>query len=413
MSRLRVLVLVQGPLGDRLAGPEIRGWELARAFAARHDVTVAAHVAAPSVREGIAVVPSTRRSILAQARTHDVVAGPTLPPYLLAGGPRCLRVADLYDPVELELATIGGREARRAAAQQLAGRRMHLRFSDVVLCANERQRERTAADLARERPGAAPPLLTVPMGLPAPPPPAGRGALRALFDPIGADDPVVLWWGSVWRWLDAHTAVEAIGRLSERRRDLRLVITAGRPANTATDRLNVAEEVRELARDKGLLGRHVFFLDDWVPFEDRHRYIADADVGVTLHAATPEAELAARARYMDYVWASLPSVLAEGDEVAAELGAEGAAWLVPPKDPAAVVAALDAALADPRGRAAAARACARVAERYRWPALLAPVVDCVEALEPPRRTLSATADVAGHAGRYYARRAVDLATVRR
>src|SRR5439155_902947 len=79
-----------------------------------------------------------------------------------------------------------------------------------------------------------------PMGLPAPPPPAAGHALRERFPAIGPDDPLVLWWGSVWRWLDAHTVVEAIGRLAAGPRpDVRLVITAGRPANAATDAPNV------------------------------------------------------------------------------------------------------------------------------------------------------------------------------
>ena len=130
---MRVLVLIQGPLGDRLTGPEIRGWEVARAFAARHEVTAAASVASPHVREGITVVPRTRRRILSEVMRHDVVIGPVIPPYALMtlSGRRCLRVADLYDPVELELghrrrlarAPCHGAAAGRAATASALGRR--------------------------------------------------------------------------------------------------------------------------------------------------------------------------------------------------------------------------------------------------------------------------------------------------
>jgi glycosyltransferase involved in cell wall biosynthesis len=406
---LRVLVLIQGTLGDRLAGPEIRGWEIVRAFAARgHAVTAAASVPAPLVREGIPVVPRTRRRILAELRRHDAVIGPTIPPYALMSGRRCLRVSDLYDPVELELATVGGRKAERHIGQQRGSRRIQQRWSDVLVCANERQRERLLRDLEEVDRSARPPaVLTVPMGLPEAPGPVTGHALRELFPAIGAGDPLVLWWGSVWRWLDAGTVVEAIGLLARRRPDVRLVITAGKPANAATDALNVAEDVRALARERGLLDRNVFFLDEWVPFDERHRYLRDADVGVTLHAATPEATLAARARYMDYVWASLPSVLAQGDEVAARLAEVGAARLVPPHDAVATADALDALLADPAARRAASAACEALAAEYRWPALLAPLVDCVETAEPAVRSPAQAAAVALQAARYYARRAVD------
>jgi glycosyltransferase involved in cell wall biosynthesis len=411
---MRVLVLIQGPLGDRPTGPEIRGWEMARAFANRHDVTAAASVQHAHRRDGIAVVPRTRRRILAELMRHDVVIGPVIPPYALLAlsGRRCLRVADLYDPVELELGTLEGWRARRAMAQQRGGRDLHLRWSDVIVCANGRQLERTRRDLDDvPRRDGGPALFTVPMGLPDLPEPSADHLLRAHFPAIGADDPVVLWWGSVWRWLDAGTAIEAIGRLAASRPDVRLVITAGKPSNAATDRLNATEEARDLARRTGLLDRNVFFLDEWVPFEQRHRYLCDADVGITLHGATEEASLAARARYMDYVWAALPSVLAEGDEVGDRLAAAGAARLVAPHDPQATAAALDALLGAPAALREAQQACRDVAAEYAWDTLLAPLVEGIEALDPATRSAGGALGVARAAGGYYARRLVDRCAI--
>ena len=405
--RRRVLVLIQGPLGDRLAGPEIRGWEVARAFAARgHDVTAMASVLSPTTREGIPVLPRTRGSIFSQTRRHDVVIGPVIPPYALLAGRRCLHVADLYDPVEFELATVGGRRARRHVAQQRASVRLQQRWAGIVVCANERQRERLQAQLdALEAPAAR----------------ADRahGLARAAR---------ARGWASAARALPrdrrrrpARAVVGQCLALARRthgsrgdrrcsrpaRPDIRFVITAGKPSNAATDKLNVAEDVRALARRRGLLDRHVFFLDEWVPFDQRHRYLGDADVGITLHAATAEATLAARARYMDYVWASVPSVLAEGDEVADRLAEAGAARLVPPRDAEATARALDELLADPEQLAAARRACTALAAEYLWPNLLAPLVDHVEAAEPVRRSLGQDAAVALEAARYYAGRAID------
>jgi len=406
---LRVLVLIQGPLGERLTGPEIRGWEIARAFATRHAVTVIAPVAEPTAREGIRVLPQTRRTILAEVLRHDVVLGPIIPPYALIAlaSRRGLRIADLYDPVELELGTLDGARAGRSAALRRAGRRLQLRWADLVLCGNLRQLERARGDVTdvAGRHDGGPNLLTVPMGLPDPAPSTdGHHPLRDRFAASGRNDPLVVWWGSVWRWLDAGTAIEAVGRLSGTRPDVRFVITAGKPPKAATAPLTAVEEARELARRTGLLDRHVFFMDDWVPFRDRHIFLRDADVGLTLHADTPEASLAARARYMDYVWAAVPSVLAAGDEVAAELAAAGAALLVPPHDAGAAAEALDALLGDPSAHTAARRACLTVAERYRWASLLGPLVDRVESLEPrgggPNDIVRTTLDGCG----YYARR---------
>jgi glycosyltransferase involved in cell wall biosynthesis len=406
--RKRVLVLIQGSIGADRAGPEIRGWEMARALAESHDVTAAASVPAPTVHEGVPIVPRTRRSIAAAIRDKDVVIGPLIPPYALAAGAgRRVQVADLYDPVGLELGTLSGRRARREVAVQSALRRLQLETADLLLCANGRQREGIEAELAKLRRPVAPDVLTVPMGLPPRPAPASGHPLRERFAAIGPDDPVVLWWGSVWRWLDAHTVVEAIAVLAERRPDLRLVITAGRPANAATDPLNVTEEVRDLARRRGLLDRHVFFLDEWVPFAERDRYLADADLGITLHADTPEAPLAARARYMDFVWASLPTVLAAGDEIADRLEAAGAATLVAPGDVAATAAAIDALLADPARLRAAGGACAAVATEFQWPNLLAPLSARLGTAAPLPSASGQRLLTLGRTGRFYGRRALD------
>ena len=387
---LRVLVLIQGRLGERIVGPEIRGWEIVRAFGERHQVTAAADVQAPSVRDGVPIVPRTRSRVVAEARRHDVVVAPLLPPYLLPllALTRCVRVADMYDPVDLEFDTLEeGWRTRRLMRQQRSLRRMQLRSADLVLSANERQAARARADLAQGvRRDGGPALLKVPMGLPDPPEPSTGHPLRDRFPEIADDDPVVLWWGSVWRWLDAGTAVLAIEKLAERRPNVRFVITAGKPAEPGVAGFNAAEEVRELARSRGLLERNVFFLDEWVPYDERDRYIADADVGLTLHAAGPEAALAARARYMDYAWASLPSVLAHGDEVADQFAAAGAARLVPPRDPEATAAALDALLSDESTLAEARAGCRAIADEFRWSSLLAPLVAQVEALAPAERS---------------------------
>lgn len=407
--RRRVLVIVQGDLGDRPVGPEMRALEIAQAFAAHHDVTIAATTERPFVHDGLPVVPRSRRSLWRQMRRHEVVVGPVLPPHLISllAVRRCLRVADLYDPVDLELGTVRGNG--RAVAGRRRLHRLQLRWSDVILSANERQRTRTRGELAGAgRTGDGPLLVKVAMGLPAPPPPPAA-ADHPLRDRLGLSttDPVVLWWGTAWRWLDAEGAVRAVAALAARRPDVRLVITAGQPRNRRSDPLNATAAARETARELGVLGRNVFFLDEWIPLTERHRYLADADLGITLHTAGPEALLAARTRYMDYLWAGLPSVLSAGDELADEMAAAGAARLVEPHDVAGAAAAIESLLDDPAALASARERCRDLADRYRWPAVVAPLVDAVEELELSRGSTREVLGVLRDSAAYYARRARD------
>jgi glycosyltransferase involved in cell wall biosynthesis len=375
-------VLVPGALGERRTGPEIRAWALACALRdAGHDVACAVLGAAPGERAGITIVPFHRRGVLDAARRREVVLGATVPPWLLAwrgpGAPSV--VCDLYDPVELEQATGEGPAARRRAATAAALRRMALQRADLVLCANAAQHAALAAELAalgrggRDGPG----LLVVPFGLPPAPAPTAAAPLRSLFGLL-PDTPLVLWWGSVWRWLDAATAVRAIALVRERVPEARLVLTTGRPPLRDAERHAATAEVRELAASLGLLGDGVLLVEHWIPFAERHAWIADADAAVVLHAATAEAPLAARARLQDLLWAGVPVVATRGDEDVAAMEAGGAATGVGARDPAAVADALVALLTDPARRTAMHRAAAVMADARRWPAVTAPLVGALE-----------------------------------
>jgi hypothetical protein len=69
-----------------MSAPEIRrGWEMAKLLARRHDVTVAAPGELHDGRDGIRMVASDRRTLLAEARRDDVLIVPRVPPYLFVG----------------------------------------------------------------------------------------------------------------------------------------------------------------------------------------------------------------------------------------------------------------------------------------------------------------------------------------
>ena len=405
----RILVLAPGALAGGLTGPEIRAWELAKALSSDYEVTVAAQRATDGEREGIPIIRSSRSRLLRAAGRHDALMSVCLPPYLLAvhKSRGLLAIADQYDPHEQELATLppGPRRERqlrvRAAIQAL-----QLRHADLVLCASERQRAQLVSDAGRllgpDAP--APDPVVVPFGISDPPPASGRRPLHEHFAQLQEGDRLVLWWGSVWRWLDAETAIRAFAEIAATRTDIKLVITAGRPPNErATRQFDATGEARALAGELGLLGRTVFFYEEWIPYEERHDYLREADLGLTLHRHAEEARLAARARYMDYLSAGLPCVLGRGDDMAEELAAGGFATLVEAPTPAHLAATLTA-LADDRSGLAHARAAGRgLAAEHRWSAVGARLRAAVGAAQPPGRRAPHPA-LLGRTGSYYARR---------
>ena len=135
-----------------------------------------------------------------------------------------------------------------------------------------------------------------------------------------------------------------------------------------------------------MLDRSVFFVDDWIAYDERHEVLADADIGITLPLDSAEAHLAARARYMDYLWAGLPCVLGRGDETAGEFAEAGFATLVDPGDQDAVQRALLAFADEPRALEAARQAGRKLADERRWTSVAATLRAALHSRPAPQRT---------------------------
>jgi glycosyltransferase involved in cell wall biosynthesis len=388
---------------------------MARALAERHDVTVAIHDAPGDTHDGLRVVESTRVSLIREARKHDAVVAPVIPPFLFAAlrGSDTVTVSDQYDPVWLELSVFKGDQpgiGRVIRAQKMI-RDAQLRFADIVACAGERQYELLQSDLAALGNGRTrrPLTINVPFGIGDPPAQADTHPLRRAFPQIRAEDPIVLWWGKCWKWFDTGTALRAFALVAERRPDARLVISAGKAPKAKFDLSDRTDQARELAAELGLLDRNVFFLDEWTPYDRRHEYLQDADVGLTLHADTPEAPFAARARYMDYMWTALPCVLADGDEMAERFAAGGFAQLVNPGDHEATANAVLRLIEDPALRQRSRAAGELLADAHRWPALVSPLSTAIEQAAAAQN-LSGRRRLVRSVGCYYVNRTVDHAS---
>jgi glycosyltransferase involved in cell wall biosynthesis len=413
-ERRSILVLSPGAVEGRLSGPEIRALEFARALAVDSRVTIASPLSAARTLDGMRVVGGQRQRLIREAARHDVVMSACMPPYLLMLK-RLLgfvAIADLYDPMEHELATIVDPSARSRELQKRAAiLALQMRSADAILCAGSSQRAqlRSSAFSAGE---SIPDPVVVPFGIPDPPPPAIRRPLREHFAQLADGDRVILWWGSVWRWLDVETVIRAMAKIAADRDDIKLVITAGRPPNSLAVPLEATHAARQLATQLGVVDRQVLFLDEWVAYDERHEYLAEADLGITLHRDGSEAELAARARYMDYLWAGLPCVLGRGDEIAQEFADAGFATLVDEHDPRQLAQILTRLLDAPAALAAARRSGVALGAQRRWASVGAVLRDAVGAVSPRAATPSETTLLWRTSGDYYVRELADRARSR-
>ena len=82
--------------------------------------------------------------------------------------------------------------------------------------------------------------------------------------------------------------------------EARLVFMGMKHPNPDVPAMAMANHSRELAEQLGLTGRHVFFNETWVPYQDRADLLLDADIGVSCHFDHIETEFSFRTRILDY-----------------------------------------------------------------------------------------------------------------
>ncbi|MCO5175830.1 MAG: glycosyltransferase family 4 protein [Thermomicrobiales bacterium] len=389
-----VLLIASDTIGERMAGSGIRYWNMARVLGAQQPVTLAT----PSITTlapppGVTLVAyghpgedERGRRLVELVTDHDVTVAQHLP-YLYAD-PELLDsrhlVIDLYAPwvlEKLEYARIDPERGEAHRQDDLTILKRLLGLGDFFLCASERQRDYWLGTLTlagRLEPSylQADPALrslidVVPFGLPTDRPRKTGAGPRALFN-LGPDDPLLIWNGGVWNWLDPLTAIRAVALLVAEFPTLRLVFMGVRSPGAQVAEMGIVEDARNLARELDLLDRHVFF-NDWVAYDERQNWLLEADAAVSLHVETVEARYAYRTRVMDILWCGLPAVVSDGDVLADLVREEQIGTIALPGEVSSVVAAIRGVL-DPDSAHAMRSHLADVASRFTWEQVCEPLL---------------------------------------
>jgi glycosyltransferase involved in cell wall biosynthesis len=374
-----------------MAGPAIRAWQIAEALAPDHEVVLA--TTSPTCErtsEAFATESSDGDRFAELERWCSVVL---FQGYVLNHVPVLrttdkVMVVDLYDPLHLEALELNAdqpepeRSVNVASSVRVLGQQM-LR-GDFFVCASEKQRDLwlgflSAAGRVNPANYEADPSLrrlidVVAFGLPDHPPEHTRPALKGVVPGIGAGDDVILWGGGVYDWFDPLTAIRAVDRLREQRPGVRLFFLGVRHPNPAIEESRVLGAARALSEELGLTGRHVFFNEEWVAYEDRANYLLESDVAISLHVEHIEAAFSFRTRILDYMWAGLPIVATRGDTFADVIEREGLGAVVAGGDVDAVAQAILGLLSSPSERAGCRERSTTVAARFVWSEVLRPLV---------------------------------------
>ncbi|MCY7290321.1 MAG: glycosyltransferase family 4 protein [Cryobacterium sp.] len=395
----RVLIITGDPIGIRMAGPAIRAWNIAAILAKENEVvlmttTSLEQIAAPfrlaRVRPG---EDTAFRELEAWAEVV-VFQGHAMTQFRALHNTKTIVVADIYDPMHLEMLEQGRELARatwelqvRTATDVLNDQ---LSRADFFLCASERQRMFYLGQLAtlgrvnpatyEHDPHLSRLIAVAPFGLSATPPLHETQVVKGVRPGISPSDKLLLWGGGIYNWFDPLTLIAAVAQVSERRPDLRLLFLGTR--HPGVDEMGMVRKAVDLARELGVLDSSVYFNESWVEYAQRQNWLLEADAGVSTHMAHIETTFAFRTRILDYLWAGLPMVVTEGDSFAELVATEELGVVVPPQDVAALAAAIERVLYDDEFAAAVRINVQRVREEFVWERVLAPLTEFVRS---PRR----------------------------
>lgn len=388
---MKILIVSHDPIGERMAGPAIRYWELAGALSKEFEVLLAAP-GQPTLRSAdfrLEGYETDGQALAHLAEQADVilVSGYLLHkfPFLKTTGKPL--VVDIYDPFILENLEI---HSVRPLPEQAGIHTINLRvlnellqIGDFFICASEKQRDYWLGMLAAE--GRINPYTynddrslrrlvdVVSFGLPARPPGHEKQVLKGIWEGIDRDDKVILWGGGIWEWFDPLTLIKAMARIVERRGDVKLFFMGMRHPNVQdVPEMRICAKAIQLSKDLGLYGKHIFF-NEWVPYQEREDYLLEADVGVSLHFDHIETRFSFRTRLLDYIWAGLPMVVTKGDAISDLVERHGLGRTVDYEDVHQVEQSLLALLNEPNIRVARREGFEKVAAPLTWAKVVEPL----------------------------------------
>ncbi|MFL7791275.1 MAG: glycosyltransferase family 4 protein [Anaerolineae bacterium] len=393
----RVLIVSHDVVEERMAGPAIRCWEMARSLEREFPTTLAVpnQTSFQGERFDLITYNAERLRQLSKQADLVVVSGCLLllHPFLKSSGVPL--VVDLYDPFHLEnLQLLAGEEMAERLRDHdglLGALRDQVEAGDFFLCASERQRDFWLGLLSAwnrinpytysDDPSFRRLIDVVPYGLPEKPPQHTQRVLKDVHPGIKTGDQVILWNGGIYDWLDPLTAIKSVAEVHHTHPQIRLFFMGTRHPNPLVSSMQMVDRAVALAEELGLKDRVVFF-NDWVPYAERGNYLLEADIGLSLHLDHLETRFAFRTRLLDCIWAGLPMVVTGGDTLADTVREYSLGHVVQVGNVAEVAHTLEVLLDDLQTRANRADGFHAAAAQFRWEQALRPLIAFARA---PRR----------------------------
>lgn len=332
----KILVISHDKVGASMAGPGIRYHQVATNLAKKHDVTLA--VFNPSYIKDIGETPYKAIDIHVQHfrnefKKYDAILALWLSDEMIefAKSQNIILIFDLYAPVPVEdlvQRVFGGNMDTTSDydyTQMIRNYRYFVKNGDFLLSSNLQQQDfwmGYAFDSEKITPSRQVKRSiesyfgVCPMGISLDEVATMKKQdfLSDRIRQIKKTDYVIVWTGGIWDWFDGKTPIDAIHEVVQRGHgDIKFVFLGTKHPNDDVAAMAETEVARERAKKLGLIDRHVFFLDGWLPYADRIYYLNRANAALYAHKPSIESRFSHRTRVLDHILMSLPTIATKGD----------------------------------------------------------------------------------------------------
>ena len=244
-------------------------------------------------------------------------------------------IIDLYAPWFIE-DLVGGKDGMHKVNMEQI--KKIVSYGTHFLCASERQRDLyigiflsfgiTDKNLDQK-------FSILPIGIPSNNPMRGKSLLRGDSLKFSNQDKIVMWWSGIWEWLDPITPIKGMKKIAKYRDDIKLLFIPVKGGEAGKGVSQIAKESIGLSKSMGMFDKKIFFIDQWVPYEERGNILLDADIGIISHHANIETRFSWRTRGLDFLWSETPIVTTGGDPLSEIIKDNDLGLVIPSDDPEA------------------------------------------------------------------------------
>ncbi len=391
-NRKKVMILTHEVVADKMAGPGIRCWEIAKVLANENEVTLAVPNDNPK-QHSLFNVKTYKwgRDLKVMTEDMDVIIcqGISLASHPFLMETDKVIVVDIYDPFVLSLLeqhkNLDIEKRFKECSMSLMALRYQLEQGDYFICASEKQRDfwvGILTALGRVNPQTYDSDVAlrnlvdvVPFGIPSSAPKKTKKVIKGVIKGIKKDDKVVLWGGGIYNWFDPLSLIRAFDLISKERDDIKLLFMGVAHPNPKVPEMAMATNAVKLSKKLGLTDKVVFFNHDWIPYEERTNYLLESDIGISTHFNHVETRFSFRTRILDYLWVELPVISTKGDAISSLIDKEKLGIAVEEEDVKGLASAITKLVDDDKFYESSKKNISKIKEQFVWEKAVEPLLE--------------------------------------